>query len=62
MLKNVPAIQETQETLVQSLVCDDSLEDGLATHSSILASRIPRKKKPGSHSPKGHKDLSLGHD
>ena len=46
MRKNLPAIQETQETLVQSLVRDDSLEEGLATHSSILASRIPRKK-PG---------------
>ena len=53
MLKNLPAIQEMQETLVQSLVPDDSLEEGLATHSSILASRTPRKKKPGSLQSKG---------
>ena len=53
MLKNLPAIQETQETLVQCLVRDDSLEEGLATRSGILASRIPRKKKPGSLQSKG---------
>ena len=53
MLKNLPAIQEMQETLVQSLVRDDSLEEGLATHSSILASRIPREKKPGRLQSKG---------
>ena len=53
MLKNLPAIQETQETLVQCLVRDDSLEEGLATQSGILALRIPRKKKPGSLQSKG---------
>ena len=39
MVKNLPAIQETQ---VRSLGWEDSLEKGMATHSSILARRIPR--------------------
>ena len=36
--KNVPSVQETQ---VQSLVLEGPLEKGMATHSSILAWRIP---------------------
>ena len=39
LVKNLPAMQETQ---VQSLGGEDSLEKGMATHSSILAWRIPR--------------------
>ena len=38
MVKNLLAMQETQ---VQSLSREDSLEEGMATHSSILAWRIP---------------------
>ena len=38
MVKNPAAMQETQ---VQSLGWDDPLEEGMATHSSILAWRIP---------------------
>ena len=38
MIKNLPAIQETQ---VLSLDREDPLEKGMAIHSSILASRIP---------------------
>ena len=38
MVKNLPAIQETQ---VRSLGQEDALEKGMATHSSILAWRIP---------------------
>ena len=38
MVKNPPVVQETQ---VQSLGREDSLEEGMATHSSILAWRIP---------------------
>ena len=34
-------MQETYETQVQSLVWEDPLEEGMATHSSILAWRIP---------------------
>ena len=38
MVKSLHAMQETQ---VQSLHQEDSLEEGMATHSSILAWRIP---------------------
>ena len=38
MVKNLPAMQETQ---VRSLGLEDLLEKGMATHSSILAWRIP---------------------
>ena len=38
MVQNLPAMQETQ---VQSLGREDSLEEGMAPHSSILAWRIP---------------------
>ena len=38
MVKNLPAVQETW---VQSLGWEDPLEEGMATHSSILAWRIP---------------------
>ena len=41
MVKNLPATQEPQETQVQSLGQEDPLEEGMATHSSILAWRIP---------------------
>ena len=46
-VKNLPAMQETQETLVQSLVREDPLEKEMATHSSILAWRIPWTEEPG---------------
>ena len=42
--KNLPAVQETW---VQSLGQEDLLEKGLATHSSILAWRIPQTEEPG---------------
>ena len=44
MAKNLPAIQETQ---VRSLGLEDPLENGMATHFSILAWRIPLKEEPG---------------
>ena len=44
MLKNLPVMQETQ---VQSLGWEDSLEKGMATYSSILAWRIPQTEEPG---------------
>ena len=46
-VKNLPAMQETQEVQVQSLGWEDSLEEGMATHSSILAWRIPWTEEPG---------------
>ena len=44
MVKNLPALQETQ---VQSLGQEDPLEVGMATHSSIIAWKIPRREEPG---------------
>ena len=43
-VKNLPAVQETQ---VQSLGWEDLLEKEVATHSSILAWKIPWTEKPG---------------
>ena len=43
-VKNLPALKETQ---VRSLGQEDPLEVGMATHSSILAWRIPWTKEPG---------------
>ena len=44
MIKNPPAIRETW---VQSLDQEDPLEEGVATHSSILAWRTPWTEEPG---------------
>ena len=44
MVKNLPAMQETQ---VQSLGQEDHLEKEMATHSSILAWRIPWREESG---------------
>ena len=44
MVKNLPAMQETQ---VQSLGLDNPLEKEMATHSSIIAWRIPWTEEPG---------------
>ena len=44
LVKNLPAMQET---LVQFLCWEDPLEEGMATHSSILAWRIPWTEEPG---------------
>ena len=47
MVKNPPAMQETQEMQVQSLGREDPLEEGMATHSSILTWRVPWTEEPG---------------
>ena len=46
-IKNTPAMQEPQETGVQSLGREGPLEEGMATHSNILAWRIPWTEEPG---------------
>ena len=43
-VKNLPAMRETQ---IRSLSWEDPLEKGKATHSSILAWRIPWTEEPG---------------
>ena len=47
VVKNLPAMQETW---VQSLRQVDPLEKGMATHSSVLAWRIPRIEESGDYS------------
>ena len=44
MVKNLPALWESS---VQSLDQEDPLEKGVATHSSVLARRIPWSEEPG---------------
>ena len=46
LVKNPPAMQETQETQVWTLDGEDPLEKEMATHSSILAWKIPWTEKP----------------
>ena len=53
MIKNLPAIQET-------LGQEDPLEKGMATHSSILAWRIPWTEEPGGLPSMGSQ--RVGHD
>ena len=56
-VKNLPAVQETW---VQSLGGEDPLEEGMATHSSILAWRIPWTEEPGGLQSMGSQ--GVGHD
>ena len=50
MVKNLPAMQETQ---VRSLGQEEPLEKGMAPHSSVLAWRIPWTEEPGWLQPTG---------
>ena len=47
MVKNLPASAGDIKDQVQSLGWEDPLEEGMATHSSILAWRIPWTEEPG---------------
>ena len=55
-VKNLPAMQETQEMRVRSLGQEDPLEEGMATHCSILAWRIPWTEVPGVYSAWGRRE------
>ena len=57
MVKRLPAMQETR---VQSLGWEDLLEKEMATHSSILAWKIPWTEEPGRLQSMG--SLRVGHD
>ena len=59
-VKKLLAMQEMQETRVQSLGQEDPVVEGMATHSSILAWRIPRIEEPGGLQSTGWK--RVGHD
>ena len=56
-IKHLPTMQETQ---LQSLGWEDPLEKEMATHSSILAWRIPRIEEPGGLQSTGSQ--RVGHD
>jgi len=56
-VKNPPAMQESWVPWVPSLGREDPLKKGMATHSSILAWRIPWREEPGALQPMGlHRD------
>ena len=57
MVKNLPVMRETW---VRSLGREEPLEKGTATHSSILAWRIPRTEEPGGLLSMGSQ--GVGHD
>ena len=57
MVKNLPAMQETQ---VGSLGWEDPLEKGKATHSSILAWRIPWTEESGGLQSMGSQRVRCG--
>ena len=52
-------MQETQETRAQFLRQEDPLEESMATHSSILAWRIPGQRSLASYSPYDHKKSNM---
>ena len=56
-VKNLPAMQETE---VRSVGWEDYPEEGMATHSSILAWRIPWTEEPGRLQSMGSR--RVGHD
>ena len=55
-VKNLPAVQETW---VQPLGWEDSLEKGVAAHSIILAWRIPWTEEPGGLQSMGHEESDM---
>ena len=59
-VKNLPAIQEPEETQIRSLGQEDPLEGSMATYSSILAQRILWTQKPGGLQPMGSQ--RVGHN
>ena len=56
LVKNLPGMQETW---VQSLSWEDPLEEGMATHSSILAWKTPWMWSLAGYSPWGHKESDM---
>ena len=56
-VKNLPAMQEIQETQVQSLGWKDPLEKGIPIHCSILVWEIPWTEEPGGLQSMGLEEL-----
>ena len=59
VVKNLPAMQEIQETQVKSVGQEDLLEGEMATHSRILAWRIPSMEEPGGLQSTGCKESDM---
>ena len=57
VVKNLPAMQESQEMRVQSLGQEGPLEKKMATHSTILAWESPWTEEPGGLLSMDHKEL-----
>ena len=53
VVKNPPVNAREKETQIRALGQEDSMEEGMATHSSVLARRIPWTEEPGGLQPKG---------
>ena len=58
-VKNLPAIQETQEMWVQFLGLEDPLEKDMATHSVLLPGESHGLRSLAGYSPMGHKELGI---
>ena len=61
-VKNPPVIQEMREMQVRSLGWEDSLEEEMATHSSILVWVIPWTEEPGKLQSIGSQRLNTAED
>ena len=61
MCKGFPGSSNGKESAFNAgdLGQEDPLEKGMATHSSILAWKIPRIEEPGGHSPWGREELDM---
>ena len=59
VLNNPPAKAGHVETRARSWGQEDPLEEGMATHSSVPAWRIPWTEEPGGYSPQGHKESDM---
>ena len=55
-MQKLPAMQEMQ---IRSMDQEDPLEEGMTTHSSILAWEIPLTEEPGGYSPWSHKESDM---
>ena len=60
MVKNLPAVQETQDMWVQSLGQEDPLEEEVATHSKFLSGESPWTEELGGLQHMGSQ--RVGHD
>ena len=58
-VKNLPAMQETQVMRVQFLGQEDSLEKGMASHSSILSKKSHEQRNLAGYSPWAHKESDM---